>query len=156
MSTASEAQEAKKKTLQVKRHFDASPERVFDAWIDPEKASKWLFTTPTSKIVRVEVDARVGGSFVFVDKRGDEEIAHEGKYLEIDRPRRLVFTFAAPKFSSESTRVTIEITPTAAGGSGGCDLLLTHEGVPAEWASKGEEGWTTLLEALATTLGSPA
>lgn len=50
-------------TIIITRRFDFSIERVFDAWLDPAKASKFLFTTPTGKMVRVEIDARVGGSF---------------------------------------------------------------------------------------------
>ncbi|MGH9720705.1 MAG: SRPBCC family protein [Bryobacteraceae bacterium] len=29
--------------VRVTRHFDASPERVFDAWLDPEMIGKWMF-----------------------------------------------------------------------------------------------------------------
>ena len=52
--------------LQVKRRFDASPERVFDAWLDPETAGKWLFRSEEGEAVTGRVDARVGGSFAFV------------------------------------------------------------------------------------------
>ncbi len=79
-------------TLVSTRRFDFPIERVFDAWLDPSKASKFLFVTPTGKMVRVEIDARVGGSFNITRCDG-EDIEHIGTYLEIDRPRRLVFSF---------------------------------------------------------------
>jgi len=135
--------------VRVTRQFNASPERVFDAWLDPDRAGKWLFATPTGEMVRVEIDARVGGSFVFVDRRDGDDVEHTGEYLEIDRPRRLVFTFRVPKYSQESTRVIIDIVPR----EGGCELTLTHENVPPDYLSRNEAGWTRILDMLAETLG---
>jgi uncharacterized protein YndB with AHSA1/START domain len=139
-----------RRTVLVTRRFSASAERVFDAWLDPAKAGRFLFATPQGRMVRAEIDARVGGSFVFTDRRDGEDIEHKGSYLEIDRPRRLVFTFAvaAPKFSAETTRVTIEITPLA----GGCELSLTHEGVLPDYAERTQSGWKMILETLALRL----
>ncbi|WP_224370823.1 SRPBCC family protein [Hyalangium versicolor] len=131
-------------TLRVTRRFEASAERVFDAWLDPKRAGKWLFATPTGQMVRVEIDARVGGSFCIVDRRDGQDIEHVGKYLEIDRPRRLVFTFGVPKFSADSTRVSIDIVSKGAG----CELTLTHEGVLPDYASRTEEGWGKILDKL--------
>lgn len=71
-------------TVRVTRHFEFSAERVFDAWLDPHKVGRWLFTTPTSQIVRVQIDARVGGGFLIVDRRGGEDVEHTGEYLELD------------------------------------------------------------------------
>jgi len=136
-------------TLRVTRRFTATPERVFDAWLDPNTAGKWLFATPTGVMVRVEIDARSGGKFVFV-RRDGEDVEHVGEYLEIDRPRRLVFTFAVPKYSSVVTRVAIDIAPTETG----CELTLTHDGVLPEWASRTESGWTMILDGLGRTLSA--
>lgn len=138
-------------SLIVTRRLNASPERVFDAWLDPEMARKWLFTIPGGEIVVAENEPKVGGTFTFVDKREDDEIRHVGEYLEIDRPRRLVFTFAVPQFSPAYDRVTIEIARLDTG----CELTLTHE-MPAdmfgEWGEASRQGWTTMLGALAVQL----
>src|SRR3954447_20555558 len=96
-------------TVQVSRQFKAAAGRVFDAWLDPREAGKWLFATARGQMVRVEIDARVGGGFVIIDRRDGVDVEHTGVYEEIDRPRRLVFTFAVPRFSAESTRVIIDI-----------------------------------------------
>jgi uncharacterized protein YndB with AHSA1/START domain len=137
-------------SLQVKKSFTASAESVFDAWIDPDKARKFLFATSTGEVVRCEIDARVGGKFTITrrDPSEDGDIDHVGEYEVIDRPRRLVFTFGVPKHSEEFTRVAIEITPTGTG----CNLTLTHEGVPSEWSEQTLKGWTMILDNQATTL----
>jgi uncharacterized protein YndB with AHSA1/START domain len=134
--------------VQVTRRFSASPERVFDAWLDPRKAGKWLFATSSGQMVRAEIEARVGGSFVFVDHRDGEDVEHTGEYLEMVRPRRLVFTLTVPKYSPVSTRVIIDIIPLA----NGCELTLTHEGVLPDYASRTRNGWTDILDGLAATL----
>ena len=134
-----------RRAVLVTHRFSASAERVFDAWLDPAKAGRFLFATPQGRMVRAEIDARVGGSFVFTDRRDGEDIEHKGQYLEIDRPRRLVFTFAVPKFSAEVTRVTIDITPQ----DSGCELTLTHEGVLPDYAERTRSGWKMILETLA-------
>jgi hypothetical protein len=53
-----------------------------------------------------------------------------------------------PKFSSEDTRVTIDIAPRGAG----CELTLTHEGVLPDYAKGTESGWGTIPGQLAAAL----
>jgi uncharacterized protein YndB with AHSA1/START domain len=130
--------------VRVTHKFSLLPERVFDGWLNPDVARKWLFATPTGEMVRVDIDARVDGSFVIVDQREGEDIEHVGKYLEIDRPRRLAFTFAVPKYSKEESKVTIEI----ASKDGGCELSMLHEGILPEYAERSQSGWAALLKAL--------
>ncbi|MGE5624789.1 MAG: SRPBCC family protein [Bacillota bacterium] len=139
---------AKTVSVRVVRRFKASPERVFDAWLDPDKARRFLFATPTGKIVRANVDARVGGGFVIVDRRDSEDIEHVGEYLEIVRPTRLKFTFRVPNYSAANSWVTLDIAPV----DGGCELTLTHEGVLAKYADKTPEGWGMIFDGLAALL----
>lgn len=113
----------------VTRRFDAAPERLFDAWLDARVARRWLFTLPDSESLHAEVDARVGGAFTFVDRRGDTEVTHKGTFLELDRPRHLAFRFWVADEPKAVDRLTVEI---AANGRG-CVLTLTHE-LHADWA----------------------
>jgi len=134
--------------ITVTHRYSASAERVFDAWIDPTKAGKWLFSTPTGTMVKVEIDARVGGKFLFVDRRDGVDVDHVGEYLEIDRPRRLVFRFIVPKYTDLWTTVVVEI----AALDEGCELTLTHEGVLTDYADRTKGGWTMILENLGEAL----
>lgn len=135
----------------VKHRFAASAERVYDAWLDPEKVRRFLYTTATGEIVRCELDVRVGGGYRIVDRRNGEEILHEGTYLELERPRRLVFTLRVPKYSPDADRVTIEIEPLA----NGCELTLTTE-TPEEWADDTARGWRMILDVLDASLPTEA
>jgi uncharacterized protein YndB with AHSA1/START domain len=134
--------------VRVTRRFSASSERVFDAWLDAAFMRRWLFATPGGVMVRAEADPRVGGRFVFVETRDGVDVEHIGEYLEIDRPRRLAFSFAVPAFSAETTRVTLEITPVNAG----CELVLVHQGVLLDYEARTTEGWTGILAGLARNL----
>lgn len=129
--------------VQVMRAFDFSAERVFDAWLDPKQAAKFLFATETGIMKRVDIDARVGGRFCIIETRDGIDAEHIGEYLDIDRPRRLRFSFGGHPFPA--TYVTINVTPTAQG----CELSLVHEGVWQDYESRVIEGWTSILQFLA-------
>jgi uncharacterized protein YndB with AHSA1/START domain len=136
----------------VTRRFDQPAERVFDAWLDAESATQWMFATPTGRIVKSEIDPRINGRWTVVDRRNGADAAHTGEYLEIDRPHKLVFTFAVDKYQrSTADRVTIEIVPQR----GDCELTLTHEmdAERAAFAEKTTKGWKDMLEGLAKALG---
>jgi uncharacterized protein YndB with AHSA1/START domain len=135
--------------LTVNRKFEASAERVFDAWLDPDKARHFLFATPTGEMTRVEIDARVGGKFIIVERRDGVDADHFGEYLEIDRPRRLVFLFG-DWHTGERDRVTIQIEPDGEG----CRLTLTHEMNPdwADYEEQTREGWTGIVAGIESVL----
>ena len=137
--------------IQVRRTIDAPPEAVFDAWLDPSSAGKWLFATRDGEMVRVDIDPQVGGAFAFVDRRDGEDVLHAGTWLELDRPRLLAFTFQVPLYSPEVDRVTVEIAPVG----GGSEVVLTHDTRPApvEDLAKYEHGWGMILGGLAAQLG---
>lgn len=137
----------------VRRSYPFPAERVYDAWLDPVSLGQWLFATPAGVMQRVEVDPRVGGEFLVAEQRGEILAEHFGRYLELDRPRRLVFEFTTDR-AIPASRVEITIVPTG----GGCDLTLTHSLDP-QWLSYAEKvrgGWTTILESLDKTLSASA
>ncbi len=143
--------------LRMTRQFDAAPERVFDAWINPATVRKWLFASMADESYTAELDPRVGGAWRITARREGVDYTASGEYIEIDRPRRLVFTFAMLQFSPNSDRITIEIAPSGVG----CILTFIQAGVdiadelgqlPAGVEGGSEAGWKLMFEALAVAL----
>lgn len=140
-------------TARVRRQINAAPERVFDAWLDPELLGQWMFGPHVrdEEVLHLNVDPKVGGSFSFLVRRGDAEIDHIGEYLEIDRPRWLVFTWGVrQEEGTEFSRVEVEVAPV----DGGCELKIAHEMAP-EWADfveRAKGAWQLMADALARVL----
>jgi uncharacterized protein YndB with AHSA1/START domain len=134
----------------VTHRFTASAERVFDAWLDPAMVRIWAAQPSPGRdhidVRRVEIDARVGGRFTFSDMRAEGEAVHWGYYREIDRPRRLVFTWftSEEEERSETSVVTLSIRPLSGGG---CEATIVHQ-MDAKWAEyiqQTETGWGGML-----------
>ena len=125
--------------------FKASADRVYDAWLNPAQSRSWMAASLKTiglagDIQRVEIDARVGGKFFFSDLRDGEEARHWGTYLQLDRPRRIVFTWIVDASEEgDPSKVTLTIDPEA----DGCVAAIVHE-MDAQWieyVSQTESGW---------------
>jgi uncharacterized protein YndB with AHSA1/START domain len=129
----------------VTQQLAGAPERIFDAFLDPKIARHFLFATAAGEMITAQVDARVRGRYEFAERRPDMgEVRHVGEYLEIDRPRRLAFTFGVPQFDPRMTTVTIDIRST----KGICEVTLTNEGVPEAYVEPNRQGWSRILAGL--------
>lgn len=79
----------------ITRTFDAPARFVFEAWTRPELIMRWW--TPKSfgiTFISCEADVRPGGTYRFVmgHPAFDQPMAFVGRYLEVDPPKRLVWT----------------------------------------------------------------
>jgi len=126
--------------LSLKKHLPVSPEIVFDAWTTPEHMSHWLSPMTTASIPKL--DLRVGGEFQ-IDMHGEgKDYVHTGKYIEVDRPNKLVFSWFSDGTQQQETIVTLELEPDGEGTL----LTLTHERFPTEESRNNhEQGWTAIL-----------
>lgn len=80
--------------LGLKRSFACAPERLFDAWTQPEILSKWFAPHPWS-VPEAQCDLRIGGASRLVMRGPDRvEFSNVGVYLEIEPGRRLVMADA--------------------------------------------------------------
>lgn len=132
--------------IEIRRRLPASIDEVFRWWTDPELLQEWM--TPVGT-VEADVDLRVGGRLRIVMKGEGRVIEHTGRYLEIDPPHRLVFTWVSPYTGSVPSVVTVELR---AAGDELTDLRLVHAQLPDEAARWHRGGWDAMLDRLAGRL----
>jgi uncharacterized protein YndB with AHSA1/START domain len=108
--------------LVVTRTFDAPAHIVFEAWTKPELLKRWWAPKSTGmSLVSCEADVRVGGTYRFVFSQGaGEPVAFYGRYLEVVRHSRLVWTNEEGGEGGAITTVTFE-------EKAGQTLLVVHE-----------------------------
>lgn len=122
--------------------IDASPETVWDFLVEPEKAKRWMG-------VDVRFDPRPGGEY-YCDVI-DNHVAR-GEFVEVDRPRRLVYTFGwEPEEGNPgavppgSTTIEIDLEPSGDGTL----LRFRHSGFESpEPAAMHRHGWDHYLSRL--------
>ena len=145
------------KQLVIERTLKASPERVFDAFTDPEQLTQWWwpkgFTCPAA-----QVDLRVGGTYKLAMQWPDaiptsDQFAHYmgGEYFEIDRPHRLLMSGRAVNDDQGELFATL-IEVTLEEHHGGTALTMRQSYFdpmpPAEALGGAEQGWNEQLDKL--------
>lgn len=126
-------------TLEVTVLIAAAPETVFPYFTDPELYAQWMGNVATLEPVP-------GGNYR-VSMRDGVEAA--GEFVEVDPPRRLVFTWGwtdHPSVPPGSTRVVVTFAPE----DGGTRVVLRHHDLPDdEQRSHHRDGWSIYLDRLA-------
>jgi uncharacterized protein YndB with AHSA1/START domain len=80
--------------LILERVVPISPEDAWRGWTDPETLKLWFCPQPW-QTVEAQIDLRPGGAFnTVMQGPNGERVAGSGCYLEVDAPRRLVWTSA--------------------------------------------------------------
>lgn len=105
------------RVLKIEQRLKAAPEKVFAAWTDPKQVAKW-FSPEGMSVAETSNDARPGGKWA-TTMRSAEGTDHlvSGVYREVERPRRLVFTWAWHNEGKRGheTEVVVEFRPDAGG-----------------------------------------
>jgi uncharacterized protein YndB with AHSA1/START domain len=128
--------------VEIQRRLPAPVDEVFRWWTDPERLQEWMSPVGT---VEAEVDLRVGGSIRIVMKGDGMVIEHQGTFLEIEPPRRLVFTWSSPFTGPLPSIVTLELERD---GAHATRLHLIHRRLPEASAESHRGGWGAMLDRL--------
>ena len=125
----------------------APRERVFRALTDPVRLRSWWGTRETYWLEQWRSDLRVGGAWeaTGVGSSGLPLRVH-GEFVEIDPPRRLVYTWNPSWLEAPETTVSYELD--AIEGDGPRTLVrMRHEGFGAARAAleNHARGWPAVL-----------
>ena len=132
-------------TVVVRRTIAASAEDLFDAWLDPEALATWMRGGAIRSVV-TKMDPHEGGSYEITMQGPAGPIVHKGVYRQIDRPTRLVFTWASPGTEIRDTLVTVDFVRV----DKRTEVIVTHEQLPESAMPSHSNGWTRGLEHLDT------
>ena len=112
--------------LTIRRTFAAPVEKVYQAWTDPAKVSKWFFPNERWNTPTIDIDPRPGGRHNITMNHSDGDTFHNfGKYVDVVPNERLSFTWTWQESPTgpEETFVTVEFRTV----SGGTELTLIHD-----------------------------
>jgi uncharacterized protein YndB with AHSA1/START domain len=136
--------------MRMERLFDAPPEVVFDAYVDPAvQQEMWESMMPGTRVLESEIDAREGGTWTVeyapVDGKSDRLTS---VFSVVERPHRLVFQqayFAAAWAQTKETETTL----TFEDQDGKTLLKILMTGFDSSQERGGAEaGWNGLLDEL--------
>jgi uncharacterized protein YndB with AHSA1/START domain len=92
-----------KEQFVINRSFEAPIDLMFQMWTDPKHFSQWLPPTGfTMEFIRAEIKAG-GSSFYMMTNNADVKMYGRAKYLEIERPDRIVYT---QQFCDENEKIS--------------------------------------------------
>ena len=135
-------------TLEVKRSFAATRERIFSAWTDPTQLAHWFAPSADYTILVPELDLRVGGRYIIEMHHKNGAVQRIlGEYREVTPPARLTFTWQWDREGSFETLVTLELFAMPQG----TDLVLRHSNfTDCPDRDRHAQGWEGCLSQLAT------
>jgi uncharacterized protein YndB with AHSA1/START domain len=150
----------------IHRHLEATPERVFRAWTEPEQL-RWFAGTEPIPGYPTTVDLRVGGAWrVYLVQPDGPRYYTGGVYTEVVEGRRLTFHWGAvdgfPAIDLDNLGATPLVTVTLVEARGGTDMAMHVgfvDGVPDErvkwFVDLGfESGMNDTIDRLAPYLGA--
>jgi uncharacterized protein YndB with AHSA1/START domain len=132
--------------MTVTRAIPASAEKVFDLWMNPKSPGGPWFGAE-----RVILNPVVDGLFYIAAKHEGRTWPHYGRFLQIDRPRRIEYTWVSEATKGVESVVSLTMEPRGED----TEVTLRHSGVPDdEMGRQHKDGWTWILSTLAEGLAA--
>lgn len=136
--------------LVIRRTLKASPQRVYEAWTQPDLAKQFMCPEDVT-IPEATFDVRVGGAYRIVMKKSDgEELVVRGTYRDVQPAKRLEMSWSWEEDRPEDEQETLLVLEFAPHGTG-TELTLTQtQFSKAESRTNHEGGWNSILDKMET------
>jgi uncharacterized protein YndB with AHSA1/START domain len=132
--------------ITVARTIPASAEEVFDLWMNPKSPGGPWFGAE-----RVILNPVVDGLFYVAAKHEGRIWPHYGRFLQIDRPRRVEHTWMSEATKGAESIVTV----TMESRGDVTEVRLHHAGIPDDdMGRQHKDGWNWVLSMLAEGIAS--
>jgi uncharacterized protein YndB with AHSA1/START domain len=136
-------------TFVIERTYDASPQRVFDAWADPAAKTQW-FGPREKPDGAYSLEFRVGGREHLTIPTPDGSIySYDAVYQDIVAGRRIIYTYDMHR---DDARISVSLAVVEIDAHGeGTRLTLTEHGVYLDGhdtPAQREHGTIELMDAL--------
>jgi uncharacterized protein YndB with AHSA1/START domain len=132
--------------LKIQRTLDASVERVYKAWTNPDEICKWFGCQDMSNC-QVKQDLTVGGLYQFKMTIASDGvvITIDGVFQEIVPNKKLVYTWNSDsvEFPARDSVVSIEFIERG----NKTEMILNHTNFAIEKSAEGHSvGWTVAID----------
>ena len=144
--------EASGHEVRIERTFASPAEDVFDAWTSPEVMRRWFHCAPDWETPEAEVDLQLGGKVRVVMRKPDgTEVEARGEYTLIERPRRLVMTWAFDDHPSNEQLIELSFLES----EGSTTVLMVNSGISTDERRRAQDwGWNGCLDELERVLAA--
>lgn len=145
-------------TFVVERTYDSTPEQVFDAWAEPAAKARWFAGSDEPKLLKREMDFRVGGRECVVGKWSNDVVtSFDSRYQDIVPNQRIVYSY---DMHQDDKRISVSLATIEFKAEGaGTRLIITEQGVfldSYDDAGSREAGTRWLLEKIEAFLRQAA
>ena len=138
------------RVVTVRRVLPAPPDIVYDEWLDPAGMTEWMCPRP-ARAVKISLEPSVGGSLRIDIEDGGSSLYVTGQYVELDRPRRLRFTWSCSAWADPSVQSVVTVT-LADHGADQTMMTIEHEQLPPEQVDDHQRGWGAITVQLGEAL----
>ena len=134
----------------VRRVLPAPPDIVYDEWLDPAGMTEWMCPRP-ARAVKIALEPSVGGLLRIDIEDSEFSLYVTGMFVELDRPRRLRFTWSCSDWADPTVQSLVTVSLEAR-GEGETMMTIEHEQLPPEQVDSHRHGWGAIAAQLGEAL----